>query len=285
VHLARIPFTAALAAASLLLLAPRAARAGDWHQGALLLCTDCHTNHNSSDGAPMRYDLSPALTTYLLRGADQVSLCLACHDGSQPGAPDVLAPVGYTANPAAGMFASRDGSTGFGHLLLGTAQQVPLGSRQMTLTCASCHDSHGNGNYRNLKARPGGSLTDPALVVTVDQAVRPDGTNPAAVYDGANLVYRSGMTAWCVDCHDQAPTAHDAHPNDVQISGATAASFDVWSAVTSVRAPVENPSDPRIPSADDRIECMTCHYGHGSTTDALRQPSGPNTLCAQCHVQ
>ena len=275
--LARNPTRAALVAAILLLLAPRRAEPGDWHSGALLLCSDCHTAHNSSDGTPMRYDGSEALTTRLLRGADQISLCLACHDGSQPGAPDVLAPVGYTANPAAGLFASRDGSTGFGHLLLGTPQQVPLGSQQMTLTCASCHDSHGNGNYRNLRGRPGGGI-DPALVVSVDQAKRPDGTNPAAVYDGANLVYRSGMSAWCVDCHDQAPTAHTAHSNDKQISGSTIASFDAWSAVTGLRVPVENPLDPTIPSSDDRIECMTCHYGHGSTTDALRQPNGPDTL-------
>jgi predicted CXXCH cytochrome family protein len=281
---ARIHLAAALVAAALLLPGSRGAWAGDWHQGALLLCTDCHTSHNSANGAPMRYDASPALTTNLLRGADQITLCLACHDGSQPGAPDVLAPVGYTGNPAGGMFASRDGSTGRGHLLLATAQQVPLGSKQITLTCSSCHDAHGNGNYRNLKARPSGSL-DPDLAVTVDQAARPDGTNPAAVYDGSNLVYRTGMSAWCVDCHDQAPTDHVAHSNDKVIYGSTIASFDVWSAVTGVRVPVENPTDPRIPSADDRIECMTCHYGHGSTTDALRQPNGPSTLCAQCHVQ
>ncbi|HEX9243962.1 MAG TPA: cytochrome c3 family protein [Anaeromyxobacter sp.] len=284
--LSRIPTRAALVAAVLLLLAlaPRRGGAGDWHQGALLLCTDCHTTHNSSNGGPMRYDASPALTTYLLRGADQLSLCLACHDGSQPGAPDVLAPVGYASNPAAGTFASRDGSAGFGHLLLGTAQQVPLGSKQMTLTCSSCHDSHGNGNYRNLRFRPGGSV-DPDLVLSVDQVKRPDGTNPADVYDGSNLVYRSGMTAWCVDCHDQAPSGHAAHSNDKTIFGSTIASFDAWSAATGVRVPVENPTDPRIPSSDDRIECMTCHYGHGSTTDALRQPNGPNTLCMQCHVQ
>jgi hypothetical protein len=90
---ARITLSAALAAAALLLLVPLGVSAGDWHQGALLLCTDCHTNHNSSGDLPMRYDGSPSLTTYLLRGADEVSLCLACHDGSQPGAPDVLAPV------------------------------------------------------------------------------------------------------------------------------------------------------------------------------------------------
>jgi predicted CXXCH cytochrome family protein len=278
---ARILLAAALAAA-LLLPGPRGVRAGDWHQGALLLCVDCHTEHNSANGGPMRYDLSPALTTYMLRGADQISLCLACHDGSQPGAPDVLAPVGYTANPAGGMFGSRDGSTGYGHLLLAGPQQVPLGSKQMTLSCSSCHEAHGNGNWRNLKGRPGGSTTDPDLAVSVTEVNRPDGTNPAAVYDGSNLVYRTGMSAWCVDCHDQAPTAHDAHPNDVQISGATNASFDVWSAYTGLRVPVENPTDPAIPSSDDRVECMTCHYGHGSTTSALRQP---DTLCAQCHTQ
>jgi predicted CXXCH cytochrome family protein len=276
---------AALGAAILGLLVPRAGVGGDWHQGGRLVCSDCHTSHNSADGQPMRYDRSPGVAEYLLRGADAVSLCFACHDGSNPRAPDVLAPVGYVAEPAAGIFPTRDESgTGRGHRLLRSSpQQVPLGSRQMILSCGSCHDTHGNGNYRNLRPRPGGGTAD--LLVVVDQAKQADGANPADVYALTNLAYRSGVNAWCVDCHDRAPTDHGEHPISAAISGATLASYAQWLAVAAdVRVPVENPTDPVVPSTDDRLACVSCHYGHGSATSELRTPAGTD-LCAQCHVQ
>ncbi len=280
---------AALGAAILGLLVPRAGMAGDWHEGGRLVCSDCHTSHNSADGLPMRYDRSPGLSEHLLRAGDAVSLCFACHDGSNPRAPDVLAPVGYVAEPAAGLFPSRDGSgTGKGHRLLRSSpQQVPLGSGQMILSCASCHDTHGNGNYRNLRGRPGGG-TGADLLVAVDQAKKADGANPADVYALENLAYRGGVNAWCVDCHDRAPADHAEHPISATIYGSTMASYATWLAVTGPRVPVENPTDPVVPSTDDRIACLTCHYGHGSTTSELRTPGGTTdsqVLCRECHVQ
>lgn len=277
---------AALAAAALLLLAPRPGAGGDWHAGGLLVCSDCHTTHNSRDGAPMRYDQAPGLSPGLLRAADEVSLCLACHDGSNPRAPDVLAPVGYVADAAAGFFSSRGGGSGdTGHdLLPGAPVQVPLGSQQLTLTCASCHDTHGNGSYRNLRARPGGGPGAP-LAVVVDQAKRADGTNPAEVYATSNLRYRAGVSAWCLDCHDQAATGH-AHSYDRPMFGSTVASYAAWLAVQGTRVPALNPTDPTIPSEDDQATCVSCHSAHGNANRAaLREPNGPDTLCVQCHDQ
>lgn len=276
-----------LAAAALLALAPAAGRAGDWHRDGLLFCSECHTSHNSADGAPMRYDLSTAPAAYLLRAADEISLCLACHDGSNLRAPDVLAPVGYVANPSSGSFPSRDGSgTGKGHRLVRSSpQRVPLGSKDLILTCASCHAPHGNANYRNLRTRPGGG-TGADLVITVDQVKRADGANPAEVYGLANLTHRAGMNAWCIDCHDRAPAEHGEHPVDRTIYGSTRASYAQWLALTGPRLPVENPTDPVVPSTDDRLSCVTCHYAHGDASSELRAPpSGSGDLCSQCHVQ
>ena len=43
--------------------------------------------HNSIGGQPMRYDLNGAPAQKLLRHATALTLCVYCHDGSNPAAP------------------------------------------------------------------------------------------------------------------------------------------------------------------------------------------------------
>ena len=71
------------------------------------------------------------------------------------------------------------------------------------LECTSCHDPHGNGNYRILRSVPTGSsgtgTPTPAPVAIADQA------NPK-VYTTSNY-YSTGpvsgiqMSSWCATCH------------------------------------------------------------------------------------
>ncbi|MBI5441923.1 MAG: cytochrome C [Deltaproteobacteria bacterium] len=54
--------------------------AGAFHSGGVAECEGCHTMHNSLEGAPMtpafpQYQAGP----YLLKGSDQGSVCLNCH--------------------------------------------------------------------------------------------------------------------------------------------------------------------------------------------------------------
>jgi predicted CXXCH cytochrome family protein len=280
-------FTAALIAA-LIALAPRPGAGGDWHTDKLLVCSDCHTSHNSAGGSPLRYDNSPDPAQHLLRGADEVSLCLACHDGANPRAPDVLAPVGYVANPAGGAFSSRGGEdTGTAHdLLPPTPVLVPSGDALMVLTCSSCHDPHGNGNYRNLRNRPGGQAGTGTPVV-VDQTKIANGSNPTEVYPESNLKYRSGVSQWCLDCHTQIDVTH-SHPYDRPISGSFFASYTTWSSVVGVRVPVQSPTDPAVPSTDDQVFCLSCHKAHGTGNPYLLRfvdEMSLDSTCIQCHDQ
>lgn len=275
--------------------------AGDWHQSATSICSDCHTIHNSADGLPMRYDGSSIPVRRLLRAEDEIQLCLACHDGSNADAPDVVAPVTYLADPAGGWFAENPVGTANpnGHdLLPASSLPAPGGPDSLVLTCTSCHTPHGNTNYRNLLDEPPGSANGGPAPVTVGQQVLPSGTNPAAVYAPSNLKYKSGMSAWCNDCHGDfhGRTANEEgtaepwlrHPQSEPLSGAYGADYAHWSGTIDNRVPVETPSDDAIPSTDDRVFCLSCHKAHGSAhEDGLIYADGSARLstCQQCHNQ
>jgi len=285
------------------ILLPMCGEAGNWHRGESLVCSDCHTMHGSqshawSGASPVSVTPVPGgdwLTatgpgSKLLKAAPD-QLCIACHDGSTSTAPDVVAPVGYVADPAGGAFESTSAPSALGHDLGGTSPVVPpLGKAAVLLTCRSCHDPHGNGNFRNLRPNPSGSQLGAGATVVVDEAVVANGSNPAQVYVASNLAYRSGTSAWCMDCHDAYPDAVAAgtkHPTDRRIEGAAQASWAVWAAVDpTVRVRVESPADPQVPSADDQVFCLSCHKAHGSpNADALIYADRVtmDSTCAQCH--
>jgi len=273
--------------------------AGDWHNASQLACTDCHTMHNSQRGQTMRYDKQPSPSPRLLRHATGLSLCVYCHDGGNPNAPDVISPVTYASDPAGGFFANSVGQPpDFGHKL-GIPLPAP-GSPdlEMTLTCASCHDVHGNSNYRNLLLNPPGSGSTGNLTVVVNQTNKANGTNRAQVYVPANLRYKSGMAEWCKSCHPdfhgksegaegtQSPWLR--HPQGKQISGSNNVDFTSWSGTVANRVPVQTPMDDVIPSSDDQVFCLSCHKAHGSAKRAsLIFVDGVtlNSTCQQCHNQ
>ena len=271
------------------------------HAGERLVCSDCHTMHNSEGGLPMRYDGLSQPAPLLLRGASVTELCLACHDGSRPLVPDVLAPVSYTADPAGGRFAQ--GTSGQpnpnGHDLFSPSPLNAPGSiESFTLDCLSCHDVHGSVNHRNLLLDPPGSADDGDVRVVVDQIVAPNGTNASEVYTPSNLLDRSGMGEFCNSCHDEfhgkSPGEEGSqrpwlrHPLEVTISGAPNADYAHWSGPIPNRVRVETPTDDLVPSPDDRVSCLSCHKAHGSgRPDSLIYADGQRrrSTCQQCHDQ
>lgn len=283
-----------LSVAAVLFLAP--AQAGDWHTSEQLVCSDCHTMHNSSGGQPMRYDLNATPAPHLLRHATSLSLCLYCHDGSNLDAPDVVGPVTYVSDPAAGLLAPAGQPNLSGHDLgMATPVTPPGGVAPMTLSCLTCHDHHGGPAYRNLRGDPSGLNQSPVAVV-VTQTIKADGANPAQVYVPQNLVYKSGLGAWCGQCHgafhgrtsSQEGTASPwfRHPQDQALATSANVDFDHWQQPLVNRVPVENPLDAVVPSSDDRVFCASCHKAHGSANkaalifaDGLTQRS----TCQQCH--
>ena len=273
------------------LFAASTARAGDWHFQNHGTCSDCHTQHNSSGGAPMRTDNDPTpAAALLLRGTAQ-ELCLSCHDGSSPFAPDVLAPVGYVADAAAGFFPPPGGPapTTAHHIFAGVAEVPPGGTQAMVLTCTTCHDPHGNSNYRNLRPDPTQS-SPPDVSVVVQQTFVADGTDAAnreKVYVPSNVIYKSGVSKWCAKCHSAPPPGCD-HPVDRTMWGSVLADYSRWAATTLPRVPVHSPSDNTIPSQDDEVNCLSCHKAHGSANNrALIYADGLtiDSTCQECHNQ
>jgi len=288
-----------------------ALRAGNWHTGGSLQCGQCHAEHATVGGQ----EIPGGPYSTLLVKAGVNDLCLSCHDGSDPTAPDVMAPVSmYAQSPltesAAGHFASTGVVNPAGHSL-GVAVAVPLNStgKTATLTCASCHDYHGNANYRNLRHDPAGKGDSISLQASVDIFWQftpldpPTGAGSAAAYNQGNIRYKSGWSRWCGSCHDliasnspASPPAHfNAHPTDASLSGSGSTphiNTVHWVAGTGEgflgSSPVTGEGIPRVPflqaSATDfvsagqvlssnQVFCGSCHKSHGSNyTKELRWP-------------
>ena len=289
--------------------------AGDHHTvgTSSLICSDCHTIHYTQLGT--RYEAGGPWSRLLLYSAIS-GLCLSCHDG-QTSIPDVMqaAGAGQPANRAAGAFQALSGSsTPNGHNL-GVAGIPPGGVGSMTLTCTSCHDPHGNANYRNLKTSVGsggaaityaaGGVNDLAKWVW-EVATTPMSTH----YDVSNIRYNepvttdSAFSGWCGGCHGNFhglvntgdPEPWTRHPTaKANVSATTKTDYTNWSGITGSRVPVMSASGT-VPATDNTPSCPSCHKAHGSgnkyglifdnpSTAALEDGTSILQTCQQCHNQ
>ncbi len=211
-------------AAVILLFTAPAAHAGDYHREGDLICSDCHTQHYTDTGGSAGLEPGGPFGELLVASSTNV-LCLFCHDGSDPDAPDVLSPVNMYAGSgdetsAAGFFGAPPGTpSAMGHDL-SVALPIPLrqDGRIMSLTCASCHAVHGNEFYRNLRADP--DSTRPLAPIRVGQDVflgahpqtPPERTATIEAYRSGNTGYAAAMRDWCTRCHDMVATDDPATP-------------------------------------------------------------------------
>ena len=277
--------------------------AGEYHGHEGVICSDCHTTHYSEQGTlPGRAEPGgPFSDLLLVASADR--LCLACHDGTDPATPDVLAPVSmYDGSGSefsgAGFFSTPDGATSdYGHDL-GIEMPVPNSNpaRSVLLSCISCHDPHGTDNYRNLVLNPdslGGAIN---LTLGSDvfenshPLIPPERGASIAAYKSSNIGYRQRMTDWCRDCHNDIagprgnpPSHFQRHPSDVSLDGLGfhlspshwvsgagdgfgAASGDFTEGVPHLR--FQSPSavdyySATVPAVTNQVFCGTCHLAHG----------------------
>ena len=152
----------------------------------------------------------------------------------------------------------------------------------VTLECGSCHDPHGNGNYRILRPIPansGGSTS--AVGVTIPDAgvkvytttnywLSGDASSPPVVNgstDGAAASdgYLDNIVQWCTTCHSRrhsgakvamggqkCVTCHVAHGSNARASGPGSGH-------------VQQPDGSAISGSskllrlDDRAPCSMCH--------------------------
>jgi len=194
---------------------------------------------------------------------------------------------------------------------------------RVQLTCTNCHDAHGNVNYRILRlaqyctdAPPDGlgpwDSHSSMFGVNVPCAVRVASNEATTDYTTAQ--YKSGISDWCSSCHSNYrnkldikypmwgppfPATFDAldgqgnvtryrHGIDAEaVLGATKAS------ITTL--PVNDLTNNGT-TADDQVNCLTCHYAHGSTVNmagfaANVAPTNDSALlrmdnrgvCQDCH--
>jgi len=170
---------------------------------------------------------------------------------------------------------------------------VTPGKASVTLECASCHDPHGNGNYRILKPIPNDAGT---LVQTTITAAKVVVDNPA--------------TPLVDESKDSAAAELSAPATGVNIPDATSYKYttaNYWS-VTDLNVPKVNVGTVNTPDLTDGYIanvsqwCATCHtrylagsgsylansgdavftYRHRSNRNNAAGVSRPN--CIQCHV-
>ncbi len=252
--------------------------------------------HNSSRGLPMRYDLDQLPAPKLLRGATPTRLCQACHNGSNPRAPNVMSPT--LGNPPGGGFPTDPADpSSQAHQLTGVVVQPPDGDTPVAMGCTTCHETHGSQMYRNLRPSPSGTGRASSTPVVVLQAAAPGTASPDVVYSLSNLTYVGGLSQWCLDCHNNYDSSNTHfHSYDKPIFGGTGTDYAWWSTGTfPSRARVQTPNyqpgslQPAVPSQDNRVFCLSCHKAHGSTIKGsmldVGDPLDATSLCNQCHNQ
>lgn len=119
----------------------------------------------------------------------------------------------------------------------------------ITLTCGSCHDPHGNGNYRVLRPDPQNATHSPGATGwdIVDDPDRPHvytTTNYWNVYDSNQPTFGNHIEGWCAQCHTRY-MARDWGQ-------------DSGDPIYAHRHLTNGTPNSGIPN------CVTCHVAHGS---------------------
>ncbi|RMF92473.1 MAG: hypothetical protein D6734_12145, partial [Candidatus Schekmanbacteria bacterium] len=218
-----------LAIAGLVFFFGPAANAGDYHDGASLICNQCHTMHASAahDYGSTSGGFSYTPASHLLKGGGSPNdLCLSCHDNGI--GPDVMGTndTGSTQRSAGAL--NKVGGVGpyqeyMGHTI-GSTATAPGGtwSNPNGLECIDCHSEHGSDkgagdvggntnidNYRNLKPNAGGAT--PTLGVSyaagtndLSRDIFETGVGVRTIA-GVNLnepnSSKSGIAEFCKKCH------------------------------------------------------------------------------------
>jgi len=255
--------------------APAAADNGPHVAGAGAVtdsCAGCHRVHTAQ--AP-----------HLLKEV-QTSLCYTCHGSAATGAnTDVEDGVGYSGEGRSGGQAGALRGGGFSYALIGSnapsgngylgeipvkgsgaavtsthsideSAQTAWGNgaisgevnfgKVIPLRCGSCHDPHGNGNYRILRPIPRESGTASPGVAIPDASKKVYTTENYWEVEDANAPgFISNIATWCSTCHTRyLATGHSGRED----SGDAVFAFRHRSDQTS----------------QGSANCIQCHVSHGS---------------------
>jgi len=312
---------------SLVLLGASSALA--FHDEGVARCSGCHTIHNSQNDSTMSFAPGPGPHTDLLRASTPTDVCLSCHGTSTSrgvwgtlvqGTPFTYNEHGagnFAYNNATNINDAISGGSGLpgppimgykaGHTPKTNTKGFPNGDPTPTMTqgpggdfpssqlgCTSCHDAHGNENFRLLNG-----------VGEVQGDLEYLFVNPAPVALGMPLssstfetnsrhtAYKSGMSAWCANCHGDFHQASGSpglrHPSG-EVMNSAAVTYDLYNGTGSINGgnhstaylkevPFEDlaadTNSTLGPTGISQVSCVSCHRAHASANqDAGRWDFG-----------
>jgi hypothetical protein len=282
-----------------------------FHDGGVAYCGGCHTMHNSQNGAVVDA-AHPNGNAYLLKAGNSSDQCLTCHAsygqfdgglGYGPGGDFYWLTKTYTYSSHGTKTIKGDSH---GHNVISPANGIARDATLLTapggtfgsqyLTCTSCHDPHGNQDFRLLYGHPGpGPIYDGTRYdFTYDAPVAEGNARTTYVGGGGNetnsqhTIYKSGMSEWCANCHDKfhseltagkflhpehtlgttVAATYNAYVNTDNMTGGdqlTSYSGLVPFEAVSVDLATADPTNyTQGPDATDKVMCLTCHRAHAS---------------------
>jgi predicted CXXCH cytochrome family protein len=269
-------------------------------------CGSCHLLHSSRDGEILepRYD-------HLLIAETASDVCLTCHAdghgevfGTNPLAPPPQKGAGNfvflledNLNDAPDGAINPIGGHAAGHSIVAPSMGLspdpqwsssPGGNYPSSqLSCTSCHDPHGNDNFRMLHGT--GAILDGYFVFTLPAPLAEGISLAPGTVETPNLhsAYGSGVSAWCANCHEAYWTdMHNhhggspfRHPTDRPMSneshhynhynGTADPAGGTQATAYLPEVPFEDPAATTTstlgPHPSSHLNCLSCHRAHGSS--------------------
>lgn len=300
----RRTWTLALLTSTLSLGAPGAV--GAFHERGSANCNGCHVSHPGGDGSLA----GPSADAGLLIAESPTDVCLLCHAeslGAVLGA-DPLAPP---PERGAGNFVfllednlndAPDGSwnpipgDAAGHNLVAPGHGLSADPRHAVapggsypasrMGCTSCHDPHGNENFRMLHSSGRIASGDAVFSRPAPDAVGV-GLDSAEESPGHHTAYRSGMSEWCGNCHGRYHEGSGgsafAHPVDHVLGTGLRERYALYDGDANpvggdasraylpevpFEDPASGPSSSAQPGVGSRVMCLSCHRAHASSAPA-----------------
>ena len=222
------------------------------------LCYTCHGSSGTgssldvADGVGYsEHTRDPGKTAGALRGG---GFKYALIDSGNPSATGsfttetVEVPVRSTGAPVTSAH-TVDGSaqTAWGN---GAISATPNAGNTISLTCGSCHDPHGNGNYRILRPVPvesGLSKTETGVEIPDVATKQYTTANYGKFAEPNNPAFFENISKWCSTCHTRYLAPSGSYKTN---SG---------DAIFAYRHTTEYLSH--------RPQCITCHVAHGSNAN------------------